>query len=157
MVARVWEVLCRLARAIGAALVSAINGGEAASADPPRAPEVSRRRRRARRHLPAAHHHPSVSACATCGLRACDRHCPWCSADLVAGAHAADCPEVTNVYPVAVADGLACWACDDDFVAGDHYSWVEAGDHYSWVEAGDQWVAMCLGCAARSVLGIGFM
>ena len=146
MVARVWEVLRRLARAVGAALSAAFTGEKATR--PPRAAEVSRRRRRARRHVPAACLHPSIPVCPVCGLRACDRHCQWCSADLADGAHVHDCPEVTNVYPVAAADGLACWACDADFAAGDHYSWVEAGD---------QWVAMCLGCAARSVLGIGFM
>ncbi len=145
------EVVRRVARAVLRWLQEA-----AANSTPPFAPPGSlgsvavTSRRRRRDELDPWDLHPSAPACSTCNRYGCEEHCPWCGGNLHAGSHNDDCPWITNVYPVARGEVTECWACGADLEWGASYSYIETGF------GEDVWVAVCLGCAARSELGIGF-
>lgn len=93
------------------------------------------------------------------------RWCVFCKADCHADTpeHAADCPSVTDVWPVTeqllgirgpndpYAHGMRCMGCGDEFKLGDHYTRrvVEDGDALlPGVEGAAVYEVICLGCAA---------
>lgn len=106
---------------------------------------MNSRRRRARRALRSVVQPMAYPPCAVCGEFECEEHCPWCAG--CGFNHADDCPTVLNVYPVGRWEEFECAACP---------SVIIYGESYSYVDFGDEWRACCLGCAARSELGIGF-
>ena len=78
--------------------------------------------------------------CPRCPEVPCFRHCVWCSVDCdTAELHAADCPQVTGVYP---AESEQCCTCGTLL------------DSYVLMPDADPSVAMvvCIGCAANELL-----